>query len=177
MTSQLKVVEKTGVPGIKHHLTSCHWQFLTCPGQDSNLSNGERQCAVSGNAFWPLSHWGRPSVMRDSAQSVAMPLTTQSSQRDSASQWQCLLTTQPLGQALSGKRQRSVSGNAFDHSVIGEGQRAVSDNAFDNSAIGAGPHWWETSSIQWQCLWPLSHRGMPNSRAGSKLQYYNVYHF
>ena len=82
--------------------------------------SGERQQAVSGYALdhWAIragpqwretesSHWlclgplgyqGRPSVARDSKQSVAMPWTTGLS-----------------GQALSGERQKAVIGYAFDH--------------------------------------------------------------
>ena len=165
------------------------WQCLLTTQPLGQAFSGERQRSVSGNAFWPLSHWGRPSVVRDSAQSVAMPFDhsaigagpqwweTALSQWQclwpfshqwgtASSQWQCLwplshwgrptlvrdlkqsvampLTTQPLGQALIGERPQSVSGNAFDH-----------------SAIGTGPHWWETSSSQWQCLWPLSHWDRP----------------
>ena len=86
----------------------------------------ERQWAVSGNTldhsairegpqWWeiassqwqclrPLNYQDRPSVVRNSEESVATPQTTR-----------------PSGQALSDERQRAVSGNALDHSTIRTG--------------------------------------------------------
>ena len=98
-------------------------KFTQPPGQ---AHSGERQQAVSGNNLdhpairagtqcwetassqWqslrPLSYQGRPSVVRDSKQSVAMPKITQ-----------------PPGQAHSGERQQAVSGNTLDHPAIRAG--------------------------------------------------------
>ena len=128
---------------------------------------GVRQRAVSSNApqlrQWACSQWqclrlfryeGRPSVVRDIKQRMAMPKTNQ-----------------PSGQALIVARQWGVSCYAIDHSAIKAGpsvvrdieQRmampktnqpsgqalsggkhlAVSGYALDHSAIRAGPQWWE----------------------------------
>ena len=92
-------------------------------GQDPS---GERQLAASGNAldqwairaslqWWetairqwqhlrPMGHQGKPSVVRDSYQTMATPKTTQ-----------------PSGQALSGERQLAASGNALDQWAIRAG--------------------------------------------------------
>ena len=49
VTSQLYLVEETGVPGKNHRLTPSH--FLTCPWWDSNPNSGERQLAVCENTL------------------------------------------------------------------------------------------------------------------------------
>ena len=89
---------------------------------------------------------GKPSVVRDSKQSMALPQITSYQDRpsvegDREQSMAMPLTTQPSGQALSAERQRAINGNGFDH-----------------SAVRAGPQCRET---EWQChcLRPHSYQG------------------
>ena len=132
----------------------------------------ERQRAASGNASdlldieaglqswetassqWqclrPIGYRGRPSVLRDSEQPVAMPQTYWISR-----------------QAFSLERQRAASGNASDLLDIEAGLQSWEPassqcNVSDLLDIEAGLQSWETASSQWQCLRPIGYRGRPS---------------